>query len=820
MMKKNETKQWLPHVIAVLIFFVLTAVYFAPVFQGKDLMQGDAISSQAWGKDAKDYHEATGDYAYWSNSMFAGMPSNYTFAPQPVNIFELADKVLTLNMFGVSRRHVGAIFLTFICFYIFLLSIGCRSWLSVAGSIAYTLCSYNFIIIGAGHMSKSLVMATMAPVIGGVILCYRGKLLWGALITLLFSGLNIYWGHQQISYYLLLVLIVLAIVYLVYAVREKWLNLYLKATGVLIIVAVLALLPALGQLIPSADYAKDTMRGGSVLKQDGKESAGLDIDYAYQWSYGIGETMTLLIPNMYGASSHYDLGTDSELYRSLSDKIGRKQAGQFCTSAPTYWGDQPFTSGPVYVGAIVCFLFVLGLLVVRGREKWWLLAATILSIVMAWGRFFPAVNEFLFYNLPLYSKFRAPSMALVIASLTMVTLGILAVKRLFEIKKQNDEAEKGKYLKSLYVAFGVTGGFTLLLALFGGGMFDFAGVNDSRLHPVFVDALIVDRADMLTSDAWRSFMFIAAAFVLLFAYLRMNFKAGHAAMALAVLFLVDLWVVDRRFLDYDDFMPKKKSTEILPTAADRQILQDKDPNYRVLNLASNTFNESYTSYFHKSVGGYSPAKLRRYQDIIDHYFSGNLNMGIINMLNVRYVIVPSEESGTQVQYNSSAMGNCWFVDRVEWVDSPDAEIAAIAEFNPREVAFVDKMWQSAFENPHGCNNVADSTAYIRMSEYRNPGNIFYESYSPEAQLAVFSEVYYKTWKAFIDGKEVTPVRANYILRALPIPPGEHKIEFRCVDELMISTAKMSLYGSILVGAAMLFIVGAIIYRRRKNEQQS
>lgn len=817
-MKKIQLKQWLPHCAALLIFLGLTLVYFGPVLQGKDLMQGDAISSQGWGKDAKDYHEATGDYAYWSNAMFSGMPSNYTFSPQPVNIFEAADKVLTLGLFGASRRHIGAIFLTFVCFYIFLLSMGCKSWLSVAGSIAYTLCSYNFIIIGAGHMSKSLVMATMAPIIGGVILCYRGKLLKGALITLIFSGLNIFWSHQQISYYLLLVLVILAVVYLVYAIKEKDLKNYFKATGVLIAVAVLAVLPALGQLVPSADYAKDTMRGGAVLKQaDEKASAGLDIDYAYQWSYGVGETFTLLVPNLYGASSHYNIGTDSELYKSLAPKVGISQARQICESAPTYWGDQPFTSGPVYIGAIVCFLFVFGLMVVKGRERWWLLAATILSFVMSWGKNFPEVNEFLFYNLPLYSKFRAPSMALVIASVTMVALGFIAVRRLIVARRENNTAELAWMQRALFIAAGIAGGICVVLALFGGSLFSFEAAVDAQLPPVLLEPLISDRAAMLSSDAWRSFGFIAAAVLLLYGYMRFSFKSQYLSMALGLLMLIDLWPVDKRFLSYDDFMPKRKSTEIRPTEADLLILKDKHPNYRVLNLAANTFNESYTSYFHKSVGGYSPAKLRRYQDIIDHYFAKGINFGVINMLNVRYLIVP-QEGGNEVQRNPEAMGNCWFVDRVEWVDSPDAEIAAIADFNPYEKAFVDKEWLSVVGNADAYNNAVDSTAYIRMTDYKNPGNIFYESYSPNAQMAVFSEVYYKTWKAFIDGKEVEPVRANYILRALPVPAGKHTIEFRCVDELMIESGKWSLYGSILVGIVILLLSGAIIYKKVKSSE--
>lgn len=819
-MKRIETKQWLPHVTAVLIFLVLTLVYFAPVLQGRDLVQGDAVSSQGWGKDARDYHEETGEYSYWSNTMFSGMPANYTFSPQPVNVFSLADKVLTLGMFGASRRHIGAIFLTFVCFYIFMLSLGCKSWLAVAGSIAYTLCSYNFIIIGAGHMNKSLVMATMAPIIGGVILCYRGKLLTGAFITLVFAGLNIYWSHQQISYYLLLSLIILAIIYLVYAIREKWLKLYFKATAVLVGVAVLAVIPALGLLLPSADYAKESMRGGAVLKQEaGENKSGLDIDYAYQWSYGIGETLTLLVPNIYGASSHYDLGTDSELYKTLSRNIGASQARQIASSAPAYWGDQPFTSGPVYAGAIVCFLFILGLFVVKGREKWWLLAITLLSVIMAWGKHFPLVNEFLFYNLPLYNKFRVPSMSLVITTLAMATLAILAIKQIFKIKSEGDESNKKQLFHYLYIAAGVTGGISLLLALFGSSIFSFVATSDAQMHPLIAEALYRDRVLMLTGDAWRSFGFIFIAFLLIWCYIRFNIKTTYVSMLFIVLFLADMWPVDKRFLSHDDFVHKKTKTatipKIEPTPADLQILQDKDPNYRVLNLASSTFNESHTSYFHKSVGGYSPAKLRRYQDIIEHYFSRELNIGIINMLNVRYIIVPGE-NGNVVQRNPDAMGNCWFVNRIEWVNTPDEEIAAIAEFNPYEVAFVDKEWQSVLDDISAYDNVVDSASFIEMSEYRNPGNIIYKSFSNKPQFAVFSEVYYKTWKAYIDGKEVKPVRANYILRALPIPAGEHTIEFRCIDELMIESATWSLYGSILVGIVLILIAGIIVYNKVKE----
>ena len=817
-MKSINFKKWLPHAAAIIAFFAMTAIYFGPVFQGKDLMQADAINSQGWGKDLRDYHEATGDYAYWSNAMFSGMPSNYTFSPQPVNVFKAFEKVFTLSMFGASRRHIGCIFLTFICFYIFLISIGCSSWLSFAGSVAYTLCSYNFIIIEAGHMNKSLVMATMAPIIGGVMLCYRGKLLWGALITLIFSGLNIYWSHQQISYYLLLVLIILAVVYLVYAIREKRMKDYLKATGVLLIAAILAVIPAIGQLVPSADYSKESMRGGAVLKQEGKQSSGLEIDYAYQWSYGIGETFTLLVPNLYGASSHYNVGEDSESYKTISRNYGAAQARSFVKNLPTYWGPQPFTSGPVYVGAIVCFLFVMGLFLVKGREKWWLLAATILSIVMAWGKYFPLVNDFLFYHLPLYNKFRAPSMSLVIASLTMVALGVLALKELIGRHKAGND--KG-LVAALCWSAGITGGLSLLFALFGGAMFDFVGATDAQMPEVLLKPLRADRAAMLSSDAWRSFIFIALAFALIISYLKAkDFKLKYLMAALTLLIFADLWTVDKRFLSWDSFMPKKKSTEILPTAADKQILADKDPNFRVFNLTSNTFNDSRTSYFHKSIGGYSPVKLRRYQDIIDHFFSGrSLNPNIINMLNVRYFILPGEDGGQKVQRNNQALGNCWFVDRVEFVADPNEEIKAIANFDPTAVAYIDREWEKALPAMQQYSNSADSADYIRMTEYRNPGNIIYESNAKNPRFAVFSEVFYKTWRAYIDGKEVTPVRTNYILRGLPIPAGKHTVEFLCVDEVMTGSAKISLYGSIFVGVVIVGMVAAIIIRRRKQTEK-
>ncbi len=850
-MKNFNWKRIIPHTVAVLIFLVLTLGYFSPVLEGKDIRQADAIGSMGWGKDARDYHEESGEYSYWSNSMFSGMPCNYTFSPQPTNVFKPLSKIVTLNIFGASSRHIGCIFATFIGCYLLFLALGCNSWLSIAGSIVYTLGSYNFIIIGAGHMNKSLVIATMAPIIGGIILCYRRKLLLGSLLTLLFAGLNIYWSHQQVSYYLLIVAAFIAVVYLVYAWREKWLPYYFKATGVLVVVALLAAAPAVGILVPTSDYSKSSMRGGSELStnEEGK-SNGLEQDYAFSWSYGKMESFTLLIPNFYGASSHYNVGIESNLYKGYRNAMingyadmimeqnptaGRGEAiryvngnselmreinsgaKDFVKAAPTYWGDQPFTEGPVYAGAIVCFLFILGIIILKGPEKWWILAATVFSIILAWGRNMPGINGFLFEYMPLYNKFRAPSMALVITTLTMSIMAILAVKQFIEMVKSEVATDKKNATKGLYISFGITGGVLLIFALFAGSLFNFTSPNDGGIAQMteLYNALLKQRENMLVSDAWRSLAFVASSTVILFLYMRSKLKEGLAITLLAILFLLDMWFVDRRFLSNEDFMPQKETTAIRMNANDKEIklLAGDDPHYRVFNLTQSPFNEAFTSYKHKSIGGYSPAKLARYQDIIDRYLS-KMNWNVISMLNTRFIITEDGVVENSALYGlPGAYGNCWFVDSIVWVDGAKEEIEAIENIDT-QTAYVDNSWREMMSNVNELDN--DAPAEITLAEYRNPGNIIYNSDSQAPKLAVFSEVYYKTWKAYIDGEEVTPVRANYVLRALPIPSGKHVIEFKCVDEVMQKSHQWSLYFSIVAGVAILLLVALIIYKNVKK----
>ena len=791
--KQIWTKTW-PHLVAIITFVLLVMVYFAPqVFENKQLPQGDMISARGMGYDAREYHEQTGEWSHWSNSMFGGMPYNVTSGVDSKSIFRPISTLMKVSFHGETT---AVLWLLLIGFYIFMLAVGSGPWLGIVGAIAFAFGSYNLIIIGAGHVTKGWVLATVPAVIGGCMLCYQKKYIVGFIVTLLATGLNVYWNHQQISYYTLLMLIPLAITYLVYAIREKKQKQFWTASAALVVAAIMAIAPAMDKLLPTWDYSKETMRGGAVLKgtEDSKAGkSGLNREYAFQWSYGKAETMTLLIPNFYGGSSNYALGEDSETYKTVKKYAGPSQAKQIVKSLPTYWGDQPFTSGPVYAGAIICFLFVLGLLAVKGPERWWLLAAVIIGILLSWGRNLPSLNNWLFDHLPLYNKFRTPSMSLVMTTTAMAMLGMLALRAL--LKKEVE-------LKHIYIATGITGGLCLLIALFPSLAGGFTSKMDAQLPEWLSECLIEDRRAMLTSDAWRSLCFILFAVAGAFAYLKIEkMRSGILIALMGVLILADLWTVDKRFLNDDHFVPKKRNL-VTMTEADKQILADKDPNYRVLNLTTSTFNDAQTSYFHKSVGGYSPAKLRRYQDIIDYYFAGNINMNVLNMLNTRYVIT---QQG--VQYNPEAFGNAWFVQNIDWVNNPNEEIAAIGNIDLMQKAVIDTCWRTKVSEGLAMTQPAS----IRLTNYANPGNLFYESESTEDGLAVFSEVYYKTWKAFIDGKEVPVLRANYILRAIEVPAGKHTIEFRCEDDLLLDTQIVSTIASCLV---VLVIILLLVFRRK------
>ena len=795
---KQIWQQSWPHIVAIAAFVLICIIYFAPeFFDNKQLPQGDVQSGVGMGQDARLYHEKTGEYADWSNAMFSGMPHNYSYSQPSKSVFRQIENIVRI---GLPNHTAAPLFLYLIGFYIFMLCMGCSPWMSMVGAIAFALASYNIIIIDAGHINKCYVIATMPAVLGGIMLCYRKRYVAGIIVTLLSVGLNVYWNHQQISYYLLLMIIPLAIVYFIEAIKEKTVKDFFVASAVLLLCAVLAIMPAADKLVPTMDYTKETMRGGAVLHGAADSEAGksgLNRDYAFQWSYGKAETMTLLIPNFYGGSSNYPLGEKSETFRTVKKYAGGAQARQFAKSVPTYWGDQPFTSGPVYAGAIICFLFLLGLLVVPQKERWWLLAAAIIGIVLSWGRNFPSLNNWLFDHLPLYNKFRTPSMSLVMTTTAMAMMAMLALKEVIE---------RHVTIKQITIAGGIIAGVCLIYALFPSLAGSFSAAIDAQMPDWLMPSIIADRRHMLTADAWRSIAFVVLSLVAILAYLKVEkMREGLLIAILAVLTLVDLWAVDKHFLNDDHFIPKRQSLWT-PSEANKQIMADTDPDYRVLNLTSNTFNESRTSYYHKSIGGYSPAKLRRYQDIIDYYLSGRINMNVLNMLNTRYVIT---QQG--VQYNPAAFGNAWFVKQVKWVNTPNEEIEAIGDADLQNVAFVDTCWRSKIKG----EVVMSQTAKIELTNYANPGNLFYESESAEDGLAVFSEVYYKTWKAYVDGKEVPIVRANYILRAIEVPAGKHQIEFRCKDELLTKMQIVSLVASSLI----VLVILLLLVLRKKIEKE-
>ncbi|MCL2289882.1 MAG: YfhO family protein, partial [Bacteroidetes bacterium] len=679
---------------------------------------------------------------------------------------------------------------------------------------AYSFASYNLIIIEAGHVTKGYAMAYIAPLIGGVILTYKRKYILGGLVTLLFLGIEIACNHQQITYYAAIMVAGMVGVYFIYAIMQKQLKSFFIASVILVAAAILAALPNLANNITAYHYSKDTMRGGSELtitpesKNRGDDVTphkdGLEIDYAFAWSYGKMETFTQLVPEMYGGG-HVILDKNSETAKELR-KIG--YGGLYL---PTYWGDQPFTSGPVYVGAIVCFLFILGLFIVRGPVRWWVIIVCIISFVLAWGRHFEVVNNFLFYNLPLYNKFRTPSMALIIAGVAMPMLGALALKTIFNNEINREKA--WKYTKiSLYVSLGLCA----FIAFLGAFSFSFVGRGDAGFADRLLgggfpqasvdnimDLMIDHRKSMLYHDVLRSMIFITLAFTVLWLFLKSKIKNQKLIIGmLAMLILIDLWGVGKRYLNNDNFQPKKKMQNTYkPSDADLLILQDTDINYRVFNLQSNTYNESITSYFHKSIGGYSPAKLRRYQDMIDFYLFHPLDINVLNMLNAKYIIM---QNG-QVYPNRDAFGNAWFAQQVIFVDTPDDEILMLADIDLRDTIVVDRRFAHLIEKQRFA---IDSTAEI-VNTVALPNRMEYQFKSNYDQLVVFSEIFYDKggWVAYLNGEEVPHFRANYILRAMIVPAGEHHIVFKYIPKWRIIGNRIAGISSWIV--ILLFAAAAI-----------
>ena len=831
----------LPHVLAVLFFVALACLYFSPImFEGKSLTQHDITQFQGGAHEAQEYAKAMGREALWTNSMFSGMPTYLISLHFPGDWSGYLQTIMTLGLPAV----VANLFLALLCGYILLVALGVRPLVAVVGAVALGFSSYNLAILAAGHNTKSIALAYAPLVLGGVLVAYRRDKWLGAALFAVGLTLNVRANHLQITYYLLLLVAILGVVELVAAARAGRLPAFLNRTALLALGAVLAVGVSFGRLYTTLEYSKYSNRGRTELKtpaptapgqapavaDPNDESTGVDRDYAFQYSYGVGETITLLIPNFYGGASAMPLGTDSNLA-----KAGLPQ--EYLAGMPTYWGQQSYTAGPVYMGAVVCFLFILGLFVVDKRTRYWLLAGTVLSILLAWGKNFETFNYLIFDLLPGYNKFRAVSMALVIAQLAMPILGALALSRVLRPRAAPQplapadaqlhpalakaakaagaaaapqvSGEAAALLPQVLYAGAITAGLCVL-AYLASFSFDFAAPIDGELTkqgftPELLTALRADRADLLRGDVWRGLLFIGAALGVLYFHLKGRLQAMPAAVIMVLLVLVDLWGVDKRYLGTDKFQPTTIAASFQPTPADELILRDKDLSYRVLNLG-NPFNEAQTSYFHKSIGGYHGAKLRRYQDLIERQISTN-NQQVLNMLNMRYLI--TGDAKQPVQRNPGALGNAWFVSEVQPVNSPDEEMAALSTLSPATVAVVDA---SKFPQQKAATyDITGST--IALTSY-SPDELQYRYNAKSAGLVVFSEIYYADgWQAFIDGKPVSHLRADYVLRALQVPAGAHTVSFKFEPKSYSIGNGVSLASSI---ALLLVLVGAGVYAFRRK----
>ncbi len=787
-MNKNILTKITPHLVAVLLFTIISFLYFTPVLEGKQLLGHDSESWMCMAKESVDYNKTHDDVALWTNSMFGGMPTYQISMTQPYNIIQYVEKLVLLyptTIYNVMLYLIG--------FYILLLAFGVRPWLAMAGSVAFTFASYNFIIILAGHNSKAIVIAYMAPLIGGIYMAFRNKKIAGTLVTTLFLSLAIRANHVQILYYTLIILLFFGVVELIYSIKEKQLKSFFQTVGLLLVALIIAAGMNATSLLTTYEYADYTMRGKSNgLTSDTQNSQhGLNKDYITNWSYGKAETMTLLIPNFRGGASAGTLDVDSktaEKIKSFNVPNVEKVMKDF--QLPLYWGDQPGTSGPVYLGAVVIFLFILGFFVVEKRILWWLLPMILLTMFLSWGKNLMWLTDFFIDYVPMYNKFRTVSMTLVATGFGITLMAMLALKEVL-----TTENAREKLLRPVLISAAITAGVALVFALIPSLAGSFVSPADAQFsgdYAFLKETLPLDREAMLRSDAWRSVGFVLAAAVLLWLFIKNTLKTNTVIVLFGVLFLADLAPVAKRYLNDSSFERKRRFENLIqPSAADNMILADKS-YYRVLDASVNIFNDSKPSYFHKNIGGYHAAKLRRYQELINMQIEGEIgqlfgafgraktfeqitpvldSLGVLNMLNMKYVIYNKDAAPL---VNPNCNGNAWFVQKVRVAADANEEMKLVGEINTKTEMVVDKEFESLIP----ATIAADSTARIALKSY-NPNRMVYSFSSPTDQMAVFSEIYYdKGWNAYINGEKVPYMRANYLLRAMPLKKGTYDVEFR------------------------------------------
>ena len=831
----NTLKKCLPDMIVVALFAVISfAYFFVPVSQGKILFQHDSAASVGMSKELVDYRARTGETTRWTNTLFGGMPT-YQMSPAYDSSDTLGQVMNAYHLW--LPDNVWFLFAYLLGFYILLRAFDFKQSLAALGSVLWAFSSYFLIIIAAGHLWKVMALAYLPPMIAGVVLTYRGKYLWGFVLTALFTAFEVKANHVQMTYYYLFIVLFMVIAFFVKALREKQLQSFLKSSAIVIVAAGIGVAINISNLYHTWQYQKESMRGKSELVKGNnanQTSSGLERDYITQWSYGIDETMTLLVPNAKGGASAPLVQNESAM--SKADPQVQSMLPQIYEAFPQYFGSQPGTSGPVYVGAFVLFLFVLGLFIVKGPMKWALLGATILSILLAWGKNFMGFTDFFLDYVPMYAKFRTVASILVIAEFTIPLLAALALKQIVD-----EPEELKKQMKFVYISLGLTAGVAFLMAVAPGIMSPFVSEQETQMIASIqgMDAntqhLIISniesmRQAMVSADAWRSVVIILIGFALLMAFRFRKLPGKYMIVALAVLCLIDLWQVDKRYLNDGMFVPRsERENPHQPTAADAKILQDRSLNYRVLNFAVSTFNDNETSYFHKSVGGYHPAKLRRYQEMIDAYIAPQMQaaMGeistkggdmqkvdgrkvfpVLNMLNTKYFILPLQGGTTVALQNPYAQGNAWFVNKIVYVGDANAEYAQVAKINLQTEAVADKKFESAL----GQAITNDSTATVCLTSYQ-PNNLRYTVDSKNGGIVVFSEIYYPGWTATVDGTPTPIARVNYILRAITVKPGKHTVVFD-FHPSSIRTTEIIAYISLVL--LLLAIVGTVYVEFRKS----
>lgn len=814
---KNWFNRNATHFAIIGIFIVICLVYFAPAWQGKVLIQSDVTQAQAMQKEIMDFKEKDGKGPLWTNSMFGGMPSYQIWVSYPKNI----GTHIMAGLKGALPYPMDVVLLYLLGAYLLLNVLRVKPWLAAVGAIAFAFTSYNFIYIEAGHANKAYAIALFAPVVAGIMLCFQGKNLLGASILALSLALEIRVNHIQVTYYLFIALLILIGIELYHAVKEKKAAAFLKSIGFMAVASMIALAINAGLLWTTYEYSKESIRGKSNITSETKGSAqqGVSKEYAYQWSQGVGESITFLIPDAYGGGTRDKLDPNSAVAKELNSRgidINQVPPNLF----PSYWGGKPFTSGPWYFGAAVIFLFVLGLFVLKSRLKWWILSATLLSILLSWGKNFPLISDLFFDYFPLYNKFRAVESTLVVASFLVPILAILTLNELITKGKTLEKVDK----KILY-SLAIVGGLSLIIWLLPDLFFSFQTsdhqqwvqslsqqLQDNSFGQALGNALVQERIDLARGDAFRSLIFVLLTGGVVWMLTKGKIKDSFAIVALGIIILIDLWGVDSRYLNKDSFVEKERLEQSFfkPREVDNLILMDKDKEYRVLDLTVDPFNNASPSYFYKNVGGYHAAKLMRYQEVLERQFAKSINEDVLDMLNTRYIITNNREGTSQsIQRRDKAAGSAWFVDRVTFVKNNEEEMNAIDSFDPKREAFIHQEFKGKIDEKRLGR---PTNASIELTDYR-PDHLIYEYTAPNDVMAVFSEIWYdKGWKAFVDGQEIPILRADYILRAAQLPGGNHKVEFKFEPQSYYMGENISLIASII----LILGLGFAIWKDRKE----